>query len=405
MLVYPLAHPFGQIDRPNFILEHVMSERHSLGMGGFIDDFFDSVFDAVAGLRDAMKGVIQGIANTVKKIVETVVLVVRAAIGDVKWSEVFHSLGEVFREIGNVIVLLNPAKLAYDWLSTAPITAHAFRELDKFTGGMITTAVNVSTLPGRALRGDPISKYELIQDALFIIQVAAVVYTGPVALGMMVGTMVGREICSKQTEAQEICMASFQIAGAAAGTWASAVSGVTWGAAAELTSGAITSAEEAAWLQGDEAYQAFLDKQAEAFALEASTSYMAHLSPAASQYLLSKGIDAATQELTRTCQRQGWAGSRECEILSQVAGNYARNELTTHVPWDEFLAIEIARIGAEELMLQWFPPESKEAKAIKRQWNIKYVDQPYEVAGEGRGKGGALLIAAGAAMLILGGLT
>lgn len=377
-------------------------------MDGFFDDLGDTLWDAVDGLADAMASAMTSIVNTVKQIGETIALVVRAAIGDVKWSEVFDSLGKVFQEVGNILVVINPIRLATNFLKEAPLTSHAFNELDKFTGGMLTTATNVSDVVWRSIRGDPISKYELIQDAIFIIQIAAIIFTGPVALGIMVGTMVGREVCSKQTEAKDACLVAFQIAGAAAGSWASAASGLTWGAAAEITEDtALSAAEQEAWLAGDEAYQAFLQRQAEQIALSQTTAFLPHLSAAAENYLLSQGIGVASQQLANLCDKQGWAGGKECDILAEVAGNYVRNELTNQIPFEEFLATEVARIGVEELMLQWFPPESPEYQAIKRQWQIKYVNVP--VPGEtvikqtGLSAGTLLLLAAGAATFLLGG--
>lgn len=389
----------------NALLAKEQTLSHAKTMSGFLDDLGTSLWEVVDGMADAVGAAMTSVVNAVKQMGETIALVIRAAIGDVKWSEVLHSLGEVFQDVGNVLVVINPIRLYTNFLKEAPLTSHAFNELDKFSGGMISTGVNVSDVVWRSIRGDPVSKYELLQDAIFIIQVAAIVFTGPVGIGIMVGTMVGRQVCSKQTEARDACMVAFQIAGAAAGTWASAASGLTWGTAAEIADeSTLSAAEEEAWLAGDDAYQAFLQRQAEQVALQQTTEFLPHLSAAAENYLLSQGIGVATQQLSNLCDKQGWAGGKECDILAQVAGNYVRNEMTNNIPFEEFLAQEVARVGAEELMLQWFPPSSPEHQAIKRAWQIKRTtyEVPQYVVQEGGGIGAFLLLAAGGAMVLMG---
>lgn len=369
------------------------------GMGGFFDDVGKFFEDAVSGLAEALEGALQGVINTIKQIGETVALVVRAAIGDVEWSEVLDSVGVIFQQVATVAVYLNPIRMSYELLSTSPLTAHAFNELDKFTGGMITTATNVSDLPLRAMRGDPISKVELIRDALFIIQVAAIVFTGPVGLGLMLGVMVGKQVCSKQTHAQEACTAAFAIAGAAAGSWGSAASGVNWGTSF-WESGNVVASDGSGFVAGESAYNAALANQA---AL-ASTDYAAHFTIAASEYLTERGIHVITQEAVALCQRQGWAGDRECQIVGGIAEDFVNADPDKN--WDEFLAEEVARIGAEELMLQWFPPESPEHQAIaKKKWEIKYVDQAVDqtvIKKTTLDPKALLLGAAGIAMFLVG---
>lgn len=286
------------------------------------------------------------------------------------WDEVLGELGAVFQDIGAVMVYLDPGRMTYNWLTESPLTSHVFGELDKFTGGMLTTAVNLSDLPGRAMRGDPISKYELIKDALLIITIVAIIFTGPVGLGILLGTMVGREVCSKQTEARDACMVAFQIVGAAAGSWASAATGITWGGASAAAEGA---AEQAAWEAGPEAYEAYWLNIAEQEALASTTDFLPHLLKAGENYLVSRGIDEISHEAVELCKEGNWVGSHECEILGQVAADYIKSP--DDIAWEDFLAREVAVIGVQELMLQWFPPDSKEAIAIQqRQWEIKYVD-------------------------------
>lgn len=387
----------------NFSLRHLTTNEQQ--MSGFFDDLLDSAWDAVAGLADAMSEVMTSVVNTIKQIGETIALIVRAAIGDVDWSEVFSSLGHIFQEIGNIMVVVNPLRVWTDILKEAPLTKHAFNELDKFTGGFITNVTNVSDVVWRGMRGDPISKAEILKDIITIIQIVAIVFTGPIGIGIMVGTWVGREVCKNQTHARDACMVAFQILGAAFGSYAGAATGLTWGTTAEaLAEGAeMSAAEQAAWLEGDAAYQAWLEQQAEYLALQSSTSFVPHLTAAAEQMLLNRGIDEVTKQAIQVCKNSNVVGNHECEILTQVAANYIT--APANIEWPQFLAMEVARIGVSELMDQWFPPESKEARAIK--WVIKYHDVvvPYEVASaepKKFGAGGLLLLAAGGMMLLVG---
>lgn len=398
---------------PVFALRsHVLRQKY--GMDGFFDDLFDTVWDAVEGLGDALSGALTGIVNTVKQLGETIALIVRAIIGDVSWDEVLGSLGEVFQDIGTVMVYLDPARQAYNWLSQAPLTSHCFNELDKFTGGMITTAANVSDLPWRAMRGDPISKQELLKDVIFIIQVVMIVFTAGawVAVGVMIGTMVGREVCQHQTEAKDACMATFQIIGAAAGAWGSslysaAAEQAAWelgpDAYAEYMSqhGGNIAAGTEGFIASDAGYTAALTAQAKEAAVQQSTSILTHIAAASEAYITRVGIDAATQEAARLCINSNIVGDNECQILAQVAGNYVSSPQDQ--AWEDFLASEVARIGAEQLMHQWFPEGSREREAIARQWQIKYVDVPIDstVIVQKRIDPKTFLLAAGALSLLM----
>lgn len=368
------------------------------GMSGFFDDLFDFGWNAITGLAESLSGVVTSIVNITKGIVETIILVVRAAVGDVEWSEVFDSLGEIFQEIGKVMYYVNPIVFTNKVLRESNLTAHAFNELDKFTGGMITSGENVSSLVARAMRGDAISKVELLRDALFIIQVAAVVFGGPVALGAMVGTMVGRQVCSKQTQHQEACMASFQIVGAAAGGYAASNAGVNWGTEYwNSTSTEVRTADPSTFIASDTAYDAAVRAAEQSVSLE----FAPHLSLALNEYLERKGLDVVTREVIAMCQQSNFIGDRECELVSEVAANYIDHG--SDMEWYEFLGSEIARIGAQEMMLQWFPPESPEHQAI--QWQIVQVPGgPGQTIYKNKISPKALmLLAAGATAFLVGG--
>jgi|GEM_PF-4719766 len=365
------------------------------GMGWGFDDLFsdigESFTDAIAGLSDAIGGALTATLQAVEHLGETIALIVRASIGDVSWDAVLGELGKIFQDIGTIIVYLNPNRGAYDWLQESPITSHAFNELDKFSGGMITTAKNISTLPGRAMRGDAITKQELIQDVMFGIQVILIATSGGayLAMGMMLGTMVGNQVCSKQTEHQDACMVAFQIVGAAAGQWSANELGLN------VVEAGISQAEQQAFLQGPEAYAQYMARQG---ALT-STSFVSQLSTATQNYMTTAGIDKVTQRAVALCQSGKIVGSRECEILGQIVSDYVK--APSDIKWVDFLANEIVSLGQQELLLQWFPPDSPEAQAIKIR--IKYVDVPGGIVRVKKfDPKTLLLIAGGVAAVVMG---
>lgn len=115
-----------------------------------------------------------------------------AYVGLVSWSVAFTILifyacaaivlklaGFDWDKIGHMLfVELDPIHLIWQGLSTNPITGHLFREIDKLTGGLFTRLDQVTTLGGRALRGDAISTGELIGDILFLAQIWSVGLVG-----------------------------------------------------------------------------------------------------------------------------------------------------------------------------------------------------------------------------------
>lgn len=135
--------------------------------GFFLFDMFKSIFEAIKALVSI---IINGIINIVKELVK--------ALAKIDWRALAH----IF------LVELNPIHLVWNALSTNPLTGHFFRELDKLTGGLFSTVDRIATLPGRALRGDGISKQELIQDAIFIMKVGAIIIAGGTAASIISGS-------------------------------------------------------------------------------------------------------------------------------------------------------------------------------------------------------------------------
>jgi hypothetical protein len=161
----------------------------------------------------------------------------------------------------------------------------------------------------------------------------------------------------------------------------------------------MSEAEQAAWLAGDEAYTAYLTN----VAMHESTAFLPHLSLATRQYIQTAGIGLATARAAELCTSAHIAGKNECKIISQALADYVM--APADVKWEEFLATEIAKIGAEQLMLQWFPPQSPEHQAIQHQLQIVYQDVPggTEVVNQRTfDPKTLLLIAGGVAALVMG---
>lgn len=358
-LANPFFNSYDRLDPKLLKIFLRQKKSRTSGLGDFWSDLSDTISDGVSGLTEALGSALTEIVHTVEQIGRTISLIVEACLGNVSWNDVLGSLGKVFQDIGTAMVFLDPTRQAYNWLSKAPLTAHAFHELDKFTGGYLTTIANLSDLPGRVLRGDAISKYELIKDALFVIEVVVMIVTFPEGLALMVGMMVGRNVCSHQTEAKEACMAAFQIVGIAVGDWAGT---------------------------GDTFFEA--------------------LENAGLTFLRQTGVNVATRELVRACQENQWAGGGECQILGTVMADYIKSGATDD--WSTFLANEIAKLGMQQLMLAWFPPQSREHQAILKRspaWNVVNVtgSQSAAVTTSKLNPLTYLMLAAGAATLLVGG--
>jgi len=404
--VIAYAQPFPQVDGKLLKIFLRQKQSRTAGMaGGFFEDVLDDVLGGVAGLVEAIGDVLDAILQTVKQIGEMIGQILRVIVDGLNLFAIFDALADIFKFIGRTLVFLDASRFVTKWLKESKITGHIFNELDKFTGGMFTDAANTSTLLGRVMAGDNIPKDELIKDALFALKVVAIVFSGGslAAVFVMVGSMAANEICSHQTENKDACKAAIIIASAAAGSYAQGLRDSSQSiitdefADSYWVEDQIFASEGASFVPGNAAYNAGLESSA----ATATGAFLPHLTNAGAQYLNQVGIDAVTQQAMDLCQSGKWLGSNECRILSQVAGDYIQGG--SDKEWDEFLGDEIAKIGASELLHQWFPPDSKEAIAIKRAWSIRYVDAPpVTVVNKQVSPMTLLLLAGGAAALIMG---
>lgn len=156
-------------------LMKTVTSNESLTMGSWISDRLGINIDVIGAISNAtglpIDKVIRAIEDTVRIGFEGM----GKAIASLPWRKISH----IF------LVELNPVHFIWQGLSTNPLTGHAFRELNKLTGGLFTSTDKLITLPGRAGRGDAISKQELAEDAVFALRVAAVISTGGTAASVI----------------------------------------------------------------------------------------------------------------------------------------------------------------------------------------------------------------------------
>ena len=323
-------------------------------VAGLVDAIGDTVKVLINQIQNTIKEAISAYVETLKEVGRTINLVALAAIGRVPLSKVFDSLGKIFQNVGNYLVITNPVRFLTTFLKEAPLTTKAFSELDKFTGGLITNVSNISDLPYRAMRGDPISKQELLRDILTIVQIAALVFAGPAGVGLFVGNLIGKQVCSKQTKAQDLCKASFSILGAATGQF-----------------------------------------------LVTDANYLGLIESAGEDYIRSRGIDQATMEIVRFCQRNNIVGDNECKYVGQAVANYIVNVAEGEKDFDDFLVDELKRIASQEIVdavMDLFPDNHPTKIKIQRQIVYKdiYLEAPQSQTGL------FLLLAGGATLFLLG---
>lgn len=282
-------------------------------------------FPTITGLSQVTGQLLLNSVQSIGSVITTIGDAVVHATGQVITPNVINNLGAVTRAYFDVLAKVSPERNMYNFLTHDPLVGHAFRELDKFSGGMITDATNVSDLVARAGRGDALSKQELVRDAIYGLKVAAIVVGGGAAAGAMVGNMVGNQVCKNQTEGQDACRVAFTVIGAAGG------------------------ADLADLLSDTPLDYTFSD----------------YLSDAASNTFSQKAQSAVTQTSISLCKQNQWAGATECTILGQIVSDYLKAPEGTE--WTTFLANEAGRIGALVLMANAFPPGSPERIALEKQ--------------------------------------
>lgn len=176
--------------------------QKSMG-GNLFDDAARSILDAFAPITDIIFKITDFIIGGIVRLIERAILAIIKVIREIDWKAIGAFIGD---KLGNFLANYNPFHLAWEFLKNFPLTAQLAKTLDELTGGLFTTLDRLSTLTGRALRGDPISKAELLHDTLFCIKVAVAIVSGPVGWvsfaagqlkqGTLGRTALGRDILS-----------------------------------------------------------------------------------------------------------------------------------------------------------------------------------------------------------------
>ena len=96
--------------------------------------------------------VINFIGQTVHEGLKHVSSEINKLLSQINWEHIGSELGKIARGAGHIfLVELNPLHLVWQGLSTFPLTEHMARELDKLTGGAISTIEDIPTITGRFL--------------------------------------------------------------------------------------------------------------------------------------------------------------------------------------------------------------------------------------------------------------
>jgi hypothetical protein len=140
--------------------------RSNETMGSWLSDHLGINIDVISAAEQFLNQVAQIIHN------------LGVAIANINWQQLANNIGMIASVVANVLLQATPMYYLYNGLSSNPLTSHAFRELDKLTGGLITDVANIQTLPLRVVRGDPITKDECIRDGLLGLKVAAIILSG-----------------------------------------------------------------------------------------------------------------------------------------------------------------------------------------------------------------------------------
>lgn len=361
----------------------------------------------IPGLGPAVNQIVENSVQSVENVVAATGQAVGQAVGSISLQGVVNSLGTIVRSVSDIVVKMNPEVIAFNYMKNDAILGHPFNELDKFTGGTITTAVNVSSLPARAARGDAISKQELVKDALFAIEVAAIILSGgsaAVVIGGIVGNWTGNQICSKQTQAQDACKIAFTVVGAAAGaTVSDALSDAS--SSSDLADDSLDDGEDAD-ADTDTNTDTDTDTADSAGDTEdTSVSFTDNLSASAQKTFTSQIDSAATKVAIALCKQNQWVGATECSVLGQIAADYLKQDPDDVDDWIDFLAKEAAKLGVSLLLGNAFPAGSPERNALLAVSGIAPTTSktPQSVTHNLAVATGATSGGVAAALLILGG--
>ena len=158
-------------------------------LGDPFSDIFEALFGGITDITNGILNIIGSILETIKNALESIYAGIEKAFKSIDWDAVAKTLGEL---AGNAMIYMNITHLSTLFFKSFPLTSHLFDELDKLSGGALTTIDNLNTITGRALRGDAISKQECVTNALFLLRVGAVMMAGPAGSAAMNAVLVAQ---------------------------------------------------------------------------------------------------------------------------------------------------------------------------------------------------------------------
>jgi len=110
----------------------------------------------------------------------------RSLIG--RLESIVTSVSHLF---GTVIKYLNPIGITTRIYTSNPITRHVYKELDKLSGSTLSGLNRVVQLPARTLRGEPISKEDIMEAVEFGLKAGVLAVSGGSA-GALIGVAAGQ---------------------------------------------------------------------------------------------------------------------------------------------------------------------------------------------------------------------
>lgn len=369
-----------------------------------VNDVGDFIGRSVAGLDKAYKGVSKSVFEGTKQFGETLALTARASVGDVKWSEVSRSAGKVVRQVANVHVLMNPARFWAQVAQESTLTRQAFKDVDLFTGGMLTSGINVSDVVQRSIRGDAITKEELIRDAMFALQVLAAVATGgsgAAVVGGIIGTMVGQQVCSKQTKMKNECMVAFQLLGTFLGSWGAGIEqAVAKASLNQATKDAVKLCASKGWA-GNKECEILGNLASSYITSKDPRTWEDFLLEESKKYGVTYAFNKATEIAIDNCRKANWTGDKDCDAIGNMMSKYLLMP-EPRKPWEDFVTEELASRGLESLVDKLLP-KPEVILPPEPSFDIVYADVPGQtVIYEQKTNPALFLVLAAGAALFLG---
>jgi hypothetical protein len=111
-----------------------------------------------------------------------VVTAMTSLLSNINVSASFNkSIQNIVQGISNVALQIDPLYFTIQFLKTDPLTANFFKQVNAFTGGLLTTTENLGTLPLLVASGQTVTKQQILLDAVLAIEIIGVVVSGGTA--------------------------------------------------------------------------------------------------------------------------------------------------------------------------------------------------------------------------------